>query len=53
MTKIPMFETTPGDLHRGYAVVLVIVYWRLIFVCHLVLVFWDFSVFFFPLFFVF
>ncbi|CAB1080837.1 hypothetical protein D1AOALGA4SA_8510 [Olavius algarvensis Delta 1 endosymbiont] len=36
-----MFETTAGELHRGCAVVLVIVYWRLIFVCHLVLVIWD------------
>ncbi|CAB1072384.1 hypothetical protein D1AOALGA4SA_1569 [Olavius algarvensis Delta 1 endosymbiont] len=42
MTKIQMFETTPGDQRRGYAVVLVIVYWRLIFVCNLFFVIWDF-----------
>ncbi|CAB1085456.1 hypothetical protein D1AOALGA4SA_12943 [Olavius algarvensis Delta 1 endosymbiont] len=36
-----MFETTPGDLRRGYAVVSVIIYWRLIVVCHLVFVIWD------------
>jgi len=53
MTKIPMSETTAGDLRCGNAVVWVIESWNLIFVCHLVFVIWDFSVFFFPLSFVF